>query len=388
LSSSSTIETAGLAMARTKEVDTVRGLALLGICVVNVPFLAQPLDAMLVRPTGLDLLVQVVVEWLFQGKFFLLFSFIFGWGLAVQIASAKRSGVSASTRFLKRLAALAAIGIAHAVLVFSGDILLLYAILGVALLLLRDAAPRTLMMIASVALVIAFGALLLLAVSLSDPPSPLPASMSQSGYRGSFVDSVKQRVSDWPFAFGFIALFNGPMAFAAFCAGLAAAKVGFFDAGNAMFAALRDRLPLLLGAGLGLSMIYALSVGGALGTGLAAGFAFASLSVSGPLLGCAYLVIAVELARKGYFQSATVAAGRMSLTAYVLEGVLAGVIFNGYGLGLYGSVGAAACLLIAVLIYAATHLFAVFWLRHHDNGPLETLLRAITRLGEPHPVHR
>jgi uncharacterized protein len=375
-------------MARIKEVDTVRGLALFGICVVNVPFLAQPLDVMLARPTGLDLLAQVVVEWLFQGKFFLLFSFLFGWGLAIQIASAKRSEVSAGSRFLKRLAALAAIGIAHAALVFFGDILLLYAILGVALLLLRDACPRTLMMIAGGSLVIACGALLLLAVSLPDPSSPLPASMSQSGYRGSFVDSVKQRVSDWPFAFGFIALFNGPMAFAAFCAGLAAAKVGFFEAGNAIFAALRHRLPLLLGAGLALSMLYALSVGGALGTGLAAVLAFASLAVSGPVLGCAYLVIAVELARKGYFQSATVAAGRMSLTAYVLEGVLAGFIFNGYGLGLYGSVGAAACLIIAVLIYAATHLFAALWLRRHDNGPLETLLRTITRLGEPQSAHR
>jgi uncharacterized protein len=199
---------------------------------------------------------------------------------------------------------------------------------------------------------------------------------------------VKQRLSDWPFAFAFIAWFNGPMAFAAFCGGLAAAKVGFFDAGNPYYAAVRAKLPMLLSVGLMLSLLYALSVGGFLGAGLAAALAFASLSVSGPLLGGAYLVIAVELARRSYFQSATIAAGRMSLTSYLLEGVLAGVIFNGYGFGLYGSVGAAGCLLIALLIYAATHLFAAFWLRHFQNGPLEILLRAITRLGEPRTAAR
>ena len=82
-------------MARAGEVDAIRGLALLGICVVNVPFLAQPLDRMLERPVGADLVAQIAVEWLFQGKFFVLFSFLFGWGFAIQMAAAARAGVLA-----------------------------------------------------------------------------------------------------------------------------------------------------------------------------------------------------------------------------------------------------------------------------------------------------
>lgn len=369
-------------MARATEVDTIRGLALLGICVVNVPFLAQPMGSLLDRPGGIDLIVQVAVEWLFQGKFFVLFSFLFGWGLAIQMASSERAGVSGSARFLKRLLGLAVIGVAHAVLVFFGDILLLYAILGIPLLLLRKASPRALVYVAGGAIAVGSCALFLLAISFPEPSTLDPGTASGQGYMGNFLEATKQRVADWPYVFGFITLFNGPVAFAAFSLGLAAAKVNFFEPGNATYHAVRQRLPLLLGAGLALNLIYALSVGGFLGQGFAAAIAFAVLAIGGPMLACAYLVMAVEMARRGLFQNATTAAGRMSLTAYVLEGVLAGIVFNGYGIGLYGRVGAAGCLLIALGIFAATHMFAASWLRVFANGPLEVILRAITRYGE------
>ena len=61
-------------MARFAEVDAVRSLALLGICVVNVPFLAHPIEGAIIPPAGADRLAQLIVEWLFQGKFFVLFS--------------------------------------------------------------------------------------------------------------------------------------------------------------------------------------------------------------------------------------------------------------------------------------------------------------------------
>jgi uncharacterized protein len=369
-------------MARAPEVDTIRGLALLGICVVNVPFLAQPLDRMLERPTGIDLAVQIAVEWLFQGKFFILFSFLFGWGLAVQMASSQRAGVSGSARFLRRLFGLAIIGVAHAVFVFFGDILVLYAILGIPLLLLRETSPRVLISVAGGAVAVGFCALMLLAASFAEPSNVGLGAASGPGYLGSFVDSVRQRMAEWPFVFTFVSLFNGPVAFAAFCVGLAAAKVDFFRTGNTVYLAIRQKIALLIAFGLALNLLYALSVSGFMGPGLEAAVSFASLAIGGPTLACAYLVIAVEMARRGVFQNTTLAAGRMSLTTYVLEGVIAGFVFYGCGLGLYGTVGAAGCLLIAFGIFAVTHLFAALWLKRYSNGPLEILLRAITRFGE------
>ncbi|MDP3602079.1 MAG: DUF418 domain-containing protein [Bosea sp. (in: a-proteobacteria)] len=298
------------------------------------------------------------------------------------MAAAARAGVSGARRFTLRLLGLLLIGVAHATLVFFGDILVLYALLGLPLLALRGASPRALACVAAAAMVVGFGALSVLAILLAEPSSLGLSAAVGPGYLGGFADAVRQRLADWRVAFGFLWLFNGPVAFAAFCLGLAAAKIDVFRPGNPAYSVLRRNLPLLLTVGLLLNLGYALSLQGTLGQDLLAVVAFASLALGGPILASAYLVLAVEAARRGWLQGATAAAGRMSLTGYVLEGMLAGLVFNGYGLGLYGTVGAAGCLLIALGIVAATHLFAMLWLRFAASGPLEIVLRGITRLGE------
>jgi uncharacterized protein len=368
-------------MTRTAEVDTIRGLALLGICIVNIPFLAQPVSALTAPQSGVDHVVRLATQMFFEGKFFVLFSFIFGWGFAIQLASAARAGASGTARFGRRLAGLLMIGIAHAVLVFFGDILVLYALLGVPLLLMRDLSPARLMSVAGAAAATAGVVLYVLAVEFSDIVASFPVSEG-SGYLGDFGEGIRQRLRDWPDGFAFVVMFNGPLAFAAFCAGLAAAKVGFFERGNAIYEALRRRIRLLLPTALALNLVYALASSGYLGTTPVAALAFALLAVGGPMLGLVYLIGAVELARRGRLQGATVAAGRMSLTVYVLEGILAGLIFNGYGLGLYGKVGPLGCLAIAIAVYLVAHGFAALWLRSFRQGPLEYTLRWITRGGD------
>lgn len=364
-------------MTRSDEVDTIRGFALFGICVVNIPVLAQPMASLIVPQTGVDLVAQMALHTLFEGKFFVLFSFVFGWGFVIQMASAERAGVSGTRRFLRRLLGLLLIGVAHATLVFFGDILILYALLGLPLLWLRHAPPRRLLSIAAAAIVVAFAAYFCLALSVNDFAAA--SSGGDAGYRGGFIDAVRQRIRDWPVGFGFIILFNGPSAFAAFCVGLAAGKIQFFERGNAVYNALRTRIPTLVAVGLPLNILYALASNGFLGASLFAAVAFSGLALAGPVLGAVYLIAAVELARHGRSHHATSAAGRMSLTVYVLEGVLAGVVFNGYGFGLYGKVGTLGCLGIAVAVYATTYCVAAIWLQKFGQGPLETALRWITR---------
>lgn len=367
--------------SRASDVDAVRALALLGICVVNVPFLAQPMETIVVRQPGFDGVAQFVVEWLFQGKFFVLFSFLFGWGFAVQMASAARAGEQGHKRFLRRLLALALIGIAHGLLVFFGDILFLYALLGLPLLLVHRFKPNELIGIAVASIAAGAVALFGLAISLPAGMSAPVAVNIDPGYRGGFLDGALQRARDWPLAFSFIALFNGPIAFAAFCAGLAAAKAGFLERDSLVYFNVRRRVPALLLISLPLNWLYAMSVSGDLGGGLFAALAFSSLAIAGPCLGAVYLIGVIELARRGWLQTSTTAAGRMSLTIYVLEGVLAGIVFNGYGLGLYGKIGAMGCLCVAFVIFAATHMFASFWLNRFKHGPLEWVLQRVTKGG-------
>ena len=358
---------------RNREVDALRGVALLGICVVNIPFLAGLNTAVLPELT-LDRAAVFIVALFFQGKFFLLFSFFFGWGVAVQIASAKKSHSNFNSRYIRRLLVLASLGVVHALLVFVGDILLLYALLGFLLLLVRSASVGTLLRIAISLIVLEFVTLNVLALLLSDP---VPVSDVASGYLGTFADVIRQRWMEWPYGFGFVFLFNGPAALAAFCLGLAAAKVDFFRVDAPAYCKLKTYWPCLLVIGIALNLAYALSTVGVLGFGLPALFAFSALAVAGPCLSAVYLIFSVELSRRGALLGSQ-ASGRMSLTAYVSQGVLAGLIFNGYGLGYFEQTGAALCFVIAVLIFAVVHWSCVAWLRWFEHGPLESLMRLVT----------
>lgn len=89
--------------ARSPAVDTIRAAALMGICVVNLPFLGQPIEVVLAPPVGtVDTLTWIFTSTLFQSKFFLLFSFLFGWGFGAQAAAAAREGRALGPRTARR----------------------------------------------------------------------------------------------------------------------------------------------------------------------------------------------------------------------------------------------------------------------------------------------
>ena len=363
---------------RNTEVDMIRTLALIGICVVNVPFMALPAEAQVLAPDTLaDQIALFAVEAFFQGKFFLLFSFIFGWGLHIQAASAARAGVSFGARYSRRLLGLGVIGAAHAILVFSGDILVLYACLGVLIWPVRNWSARALMRLAFGMTPVAAIALALVAIAVSE--SGIPPSVG-AGLGGSYLEATATRLRDWPTTFVFIALFNGPLAFGAFAAGLAAAKSDFFRPGHPVFTRLQRAAPLLLLAGMPLNIAYAATLSEFAATWPAAvqGLAFVGLAIGGPMLSVTYLLAIVALARRLKPRGSLLASGRNSLTGYVTDGILAGFVFGGYGLGLFGALGHAALFGAALAIALSGGLIATAWDRFSPQGPLETLLRRIT----------
>jgi uncharacterized protein len=360
-------------MERIKSVDALRGFALFGIAVVNMPFLAAPLGQVAID-SALDKLAAFFVALLFQGKFFLVFAFLFGWGVGVQETSAARANRAFAPRFRRRQLGLFLIGAAHAALVFAGDILVTYAIVGLLLFGVRRADPATLMRWGGFGILCGMLSLALLAVIIGSGDVSVPSQ--GPGYLGGFVDALVQRVSDLATAFPFIAMFNGPLVFAAFCAGMAAHRTGFLTPGNGLFDRLRKRRRLLLFAGIVANLPFALVTTGFTTDDLAALAGFVSLALAAPLLSLAYIVIVAGWAeRRG--AGALSSAGQMSLTAYVLEGVLAGFVFNGYGLDLYGQFGMAMVTGIAIAVFLMTDLIALLWKRWFGQGPLERLLRKI-----------
>ncbi|MCC5975277.1 MAG: hypothetical protein JJT81_14665, partial [Rubellimicrobium sp.] len=285
-------------MNRSSSVDVLRGFALLGIGIVNLPHLALPMAAALSSPEGtLDLIAKGIVSLLFEGKFFVLFSFLFGWGFGVQLASAARAGVPAGQLYRARLIALALFGVAHALLVFHGDILLAYAVLGAGLWVLRDSAPRRLVRIAAAMVPLAafaFATLAFLDASAKDLAQG-NIDLSGLGYQGSFPDAVLQRLADWPIALTVVILFNGPLAFGAFCLGLAAQKTGFFEPGSPMQDALAARVPVLLAVALPANALYAAAILGLLPAGWPTILGYAALALGAPTLAAVYVVAVLRL---------------------------------------------------------------------------------------------
>lgn len=349
--------------------DALRGAALLGIGIVNLPFIAAPLTAQPpVLGTG-DAAVAAGIALLLQGKMYLIFALLFGFGAA----TAWRHP-DAPARMRRRAAGLLLFGVAHAMLVFVGDILMLYALLSLLLLRVVGAPPAALHRTMRVTLVVAaIGFLLLTVIAVSlGPPEAMAAA---NGHAGSFADGVRQRLSELVWVIPFGLLFNGPLAFAAMLAGIAAARAGLMARPALLAATVSRRRWLLVALALLGNAVFA-----ATATRSDAWFLLAlpALLVGAPAGACVWLMLASRsLAGHGRMLSLLAAAGRMSLTIYLGQGIVANVLFAGWGLGWFGSVGSAALLGVAAGVWLALALAASLWLRHFAEGPDEWLLRCI-----------
>ncbi|MGH9508958.1 MAG: DUF418 domain-containing protein, partial [Terriglobales bacterium] len=136
------------ASERLDEVDLLRGWALLGILLVNMNYFAWPLFTIFLKrqwENPADLWAEIAIGFFAQGKFYTLFSFLFGFGFSIFLLKGEQKGRSAMGLFARRLLVLMAIGVVHAFLIWAGDILLLYAMAGFLLFLFRKTKPRTLL---------------------------------------------------------------------------------------------------------------------------------------------------------------------------------------------------------------------------------------------------
>ena len=135
------------APARIDAMDVLRGFALLGILLMNIEGMVGPLMASIsgVDPllTGADRWVDTAIYLLVQGKFFPLFSMLFGMGFAIMLARAQAAGRPFVAVYLRRVLALLAIGLAHAFFVWAGDILVTYALMGLVMLTFFRGTPQS-----------------------------------------------------------------------------------------------------------------------------------------------------------------------------------------------------------------------------------------------------
>lgn len=386
--------------ARLAHVDALRGFALFGILVVNIGYMASTYHGSGLEDPGFGSALDGAVRWFvtvfFEAKFFLLFSFLFGYSFTLQLTSAERSGARFGPRFLRRLAGLYVLGVLHAVLLFPGDILTTYAVLGLILLAVRRIGPRTAVRTAVVLFAVTAALYVLLAVGVHltggagvDPGAAAEAERAAEALRGGPGAVIGEHLGQLPDVVFLLAFFQAPAAFAAFLLGLAAGR------GRVLGDLARHRTTLvrLQWAGFTLGLL-----GGAVyahASLVRPGGAYQILAlgidvVTAPLLAAAYAATVLRLTQ-GRLGGRTVAVlgpvGSMTLTGYLAQSLVCALLFTGYGAGLVGRVSPPTVLATALALFSVQIVVSRWWLRRYRYGPVEWLLRAWTTLTWP-PLRR
>ena len=350
------------ASERIDALDILRGFALLGILAANMGLFSFPFIAQITgTPRGegaLDRLAEFLIAWLATGKFYPLFSFLFGLGMTLQIERVQAAGGRPVRFMARRMLVLMALGLIHALLIWNGDILFVYAITGLLLLFFRNAPARTLLIWAGLLVDIpvvlgAGGGLLGLALgsaSAADAPGMRELAMLlqdveqrtiETYVRGTWGEIFVWRAVEWLVMTIFFSL-------SAWSHVLALFLVGMYFGKRQIFQQLEAHLPLFrrgvrIGMGVGLPTSFALDwlarTSGADFTSPLSGVWPTLGLIVGPVLAFGYLSGLVLLAQRESWRrrlAPLAAAGRMALTNYIMQSVICTLIFYSFGLGCSG----------------------------------------------------
>lgn len=390
---------------RIEVVDILRGLALLGILLANMAPFGTPMIYLQLTDIELwhnpwDRMVEGVLTIFVEGKFYTLFSFLFGWGYILFMDRANEKVARPGLLFCRRLAVLFCFGLIHAFFIWYGDILLLYSVAGFILLLFYSRQPKTLLLWAVMFVFLSILPMLLIVFStfqmeeasiaqwvsanqlfLAEMEERIATSFQAYG-AGTFADIMQQRIEDVRFMLSY-ALFTIPMLLPMFLLGAYVGK-------QKLFQRIEDFLPLIkkiwlisLVVGLGLNILKFLSLRqlDVHFPGVADLFVQVGMSIGDPALSIFYITTILLLVQKDKWRSRfafLAPVGQMSLSHYIGQSIVCTTLFYSYGLGLYGQLGPVASTILAILIFAVQVWISRRWLARYRFGPLELIWRRLT----------
>jgi uncharacterized protein len=381
--------------ARLQSVDAVRGFALFGVLLVNM----YNFGAYSPEWTGsVDRVFSTLMHSVFETKSWRLFSLLFGFGFALQLARAMSQAGGSLWFYVRRLLVLFVFGMAHA-LIFDGDILMEYALLGFILVAFRNVRLRTLLVLACI-LPAAFPIGNLIHTETADElvaqledTMPLDEQREDHPYLGSPMEVFEENAAVIPPRIW--SNLHGPESslaiFSMFLLGLYVGRARILHDPE-------PHLPLIrrvFGWGIGIGVLGALTewlLKQMFGYGVFARstasdgvgffgdmlFAYSSTALA---LGCGAGI--VLLSQIPYWQPILRPfqnLGRMALTVYLSGTVMFTTLFYGYGFGQLYLLGPAATTAYAVVFIAILALFSTWWLNRFRFGPAEYLWRNVTYL--------
>lgn len=402
---------------RITSIDTVRGFAVLGILVMNIMGMGHA-GAAYLNPAytgglddplnvGLWALAAVAVD----GKMRALFAMLFGASLLLMAEGGPPD--RQTSRHFARMAVLFLFGLVHGALLWPGDVLLLFALVGMAIWPLRRQPVRRLVLFGLLALTLQAGIHLMFglqaleaqaAAALPDasaavvevwnnlrsatytPPDELAREIHL--YRGSLADILEARHEAHLFARFFLLPFVFFLeTLGLMLIGMALYRLNWWQGG---FEPRHYRRVALVVIPLGLAA-GAVIAHRAIGSDFSAvTFYFTEVARTyvAPALALGYAAVLIAVVKAGRVPGLVArlaACGRMALSNYLAASILANLIFTGIGLGLHSSLTRAETLGVVLLVWALQLAWSRPWLEHFRYGPFEWLWRSLARL-EPQPM--
>lgn len=388
---------------RIATLDILRGFALMGILIMNMPGFSASwfaeADGSHLWPGRIDQLAEQVRDALFSGKFNGMFSLLFGLGFTIQYTRMQQQDpLHADALYLRRLLVLGALGLVHACLFWPGDILHVYALLGLVMVFgLRRMSNRALVWLWLACLIYpTLAGLLRLWIMTPDVVAAQVAiaktfdAASNAAYgHGSLLATAA--ISTRIIVFGYTDPWAAWDNFGGYVMIALTMLIGIY-AGRQRWA---QRIPELMpqvrrwmwwALALGLVCGAAFTVIGELnrapGPSPIKIFGGLCYRISRLALMIFYVLAIVRLAQLPAWErrlAGLAAAGRMPLTNYLMQTAICITLFYGWGFGLWGKVGPAWGLALALTIFWAVQVpCSLWWLRRHDRGPLEALWARLT----------
>ena len=368
--------------------DALRGFAILGICLANFPEFSLWTFADASTYSGLDRVVQGVLTFFVDGKFYTLFSILFGMGFSIQLENAGQH----TRTFYRRMIVLFLLGLLHLLFLWSGDILMLYAAMGMLLPLFRKLTTRGILLAAGILLVLPVLSDALLGSRLSDPVEAAQwricgvYGITQANFATWLADAGSYREMFQFLLQGavermweFVSSHRYFKVLGLFLIGYAAGREKIY-ADIAAHAGLLKRLlayGLALGVNVGALYTWSTLAGHPGGRVVHSLFYLFSVYPMGLAYATAFLLL-FNRTPQGRIWPVFAAPGRMACTNYLFQSVFGILIFYGVGFGLGGRLDLLQTELVALGVYAFQVGFSTLWMRRFRFGPVEWIWRMLT----------
>jgi uncharacterized protein len=393
---------------RIVSLDVLRGVAVLGILIMNIQAFAMP-GAAYMNPSAYgDLEGANHWVWYFSHlfadqKFWTTFSMLFGAGIVLMTSRAEAAGRGSAGIHYRRMGWLLVFGLLHAHLFWYGDILYSYAMCGFVAYLFRKFPPWLLIALGLLAVSVTFGVNLFFGWALAEGHMPADGALQWwsptdakileelAAYRGGWLDQLPHRMkSAVVFQTFLLLVFFGWRTGGIFLIGMALYKLGVFSGARSRgFYSVLVAIGALVGVPVimygahrnleaGWDVMYSFYLGGLYNY-------WASILVALGWVGAVMLLCKSSIL--GRAKRVLAAVGQMALTNYLMQTIICTTIFYGHGFGRFGHFERTEQILTVLAVLIVQLIWSPIWMSHFRFGPFEWLWRSLTYL-KPQPMRR